>query len=80
MGICPRTARTVRRAFLQGADRYGIVSVPVPANRKRRLRSVRGAGAGTHPRVPTLPGTYLPRYLAPWVPTSLGTYPRGLGV
>ena len=43
----------------------------------QRERRPRSAGAGSDSWVPTLQGTYLPRYPAPWVPTSLGTYPKG---
>ena len=42
-------------------------------------RPPRGAGTGSQSRVPTPLGAYLPRYQAPPVPTSLGTYPMGLG-
>ena len=48
--------------------------------RERRPRGARGAGAGSHPWVPTPLGTYPSRYPAPSVPTSLGTYPRGWGL
>ena len=40
-------------------------------------RAVRGPAAT--PWVSNPIGTYLPRYLAPLVPTSLGTSPVGLG-
>ena len=41
----------------------------------------RGAGAGSRSWVPAPLGTYLPGYLAPWVPTprGVGASPRGVG-
>ena len=71
-------SRTILRS-VHTLLQYGVVNGSLGERFRHWERRPHGAGTGSHSWVPTPLGTHIPRYPVPSVPTSLGTYPKGLG-